>query len=184
MKVFRTFIYDEKQSDIEDKGGSLYVPKEYQGSGRHDISGEGIFYCALERISAVAERLQSFRCHKLDNEDFKRRGGMVVALVKYELDSNNIIDLRAPGQLKKINALPSQIATHDRKITQSLAKAIYAKGWDGLLWWSAIEAKWSNASLFSSRIKDKIKVAGEIEILSIEHQTVKEAAKMINIIIG
>lgn len=181
MKLYRVFPYDKSQRVFKNKGGPLFVPVDYQGGSRHDIAGVGLLYCTLEPVAAVSERLQSFKQSTLGNDDFNRGSKEVLAMTSYELAGANIIDLRDARQVIKIKTTISDMATRNRDVTQKLAKDIYEKGLDGILWCSTIEAKWTNASLFLSRIRGKIKVAGGIEVLDVNHTVVVEAAEILNI---
>lgn len=181
MEIFRVFLVSGSENDPHKKGGPRYRPKEYQGSGRHDIDKDCIFYCSLDEVSAIAESIKRFRNQKLCNEDLKRRDGSYMALAKFELINPILVDLRDAHQIIKINTSPVNIATHDRETTQKLSELIYQKGADGFLWWSTIEAKWSNLSLYCSRIEPKLKLAEPIKALDTGSPGFKAAAYYLNI---
>lgn len=178
---YRVILFTEKQSHAFEKGGTLYVPREYQGEGRHDLTDEGILYASVEPISAVCESIKRFRNLKIDNNDFIRPDGQKMALVKIALDNINLIDLRDAKVLVKMNFTPADIATSDRKSTQNVSSRVYTKNADGFLWWSTLEAKWSNATLFFSRVSTKLQVMEEPVGLHVKNNLVMDAARWLNI---
>ena len=79
---------------------------------------------------------------------------------------------------------PSQVATRDRSSTQRIAVRIFESGGPGLSWWSAIEASWPNVTLFAERSVDRLVVAGDPEVLSVDHPIVTAAAGFLGITLG
>jgi hypothetical protein len=181
MKVYRAF-YNKAgiQSPLE-KGGPLYIAREYQGGGRHDLANEGIFYCSLETVSAVAERIKPFRNMKINNDDLIMKDGSKLALASYELKGANLVDFRDARELIKMKIAPADIGTQDREVSQKLSAAVHQSEADGFIWWSTINAKWSNLSLFDSKTKNKLSLTGKIIELNIANDLVIEAAKILNI---
>ena len=83
------------------RGGPLFVPREYQGSGRHDAPGRyGAFYAARSPAAAVAETIQAFRGRDLSAEDLERSDGSRLTLAAYD-DSRlaSLLDLDEPAVL-------------------------------------------------------------------------------------
>lgn len=180
MKLYRVFTKIPASDAIREFGGPLYVPREFQGNGRHDIPDDGIIYCALDAVSAIAENIKGFINLTINNDDFKRKGKAVQALAEMAMTGERLIDLRDAKEMVKTKTGPMAIATHDREITKGLCKMIYDKQVDGFIWWSTIEAKWSNVTLFESRVKNKIQVQ-KIIPLTTAMADVKKAAKLLQI---
>jgi hypothetical protein len=81
------------------RGGPLFVPREYQGAGRHDSPGRyGAFYAARTPVAAVAETIQAFRGRDLSPEDLERSDGTRLMLAAFD-DSGleTLLDLDEPA---------------------------------------------------------------------------------------
>jgi hypothetical protein len=161
----------------------LYVPRERQGAGRHDIpSLDGVFYVTLNAASAIAENIQGFRNQSLTDTDFYIEEDKIQALAHIALaESAALVDLNDPAQLLKRHLKPSDIATGDRALTRRVCAQLHAEGVDGFLWWSSLEASWTNATLFQSRVKKKLKLMGPIQPLTTSLPSVREAAARLRI---
>jgi hypothetical protein len=162
-------------------GGPFYIPRDYQGGGRHDLGDEGILYCSLAPLSAVVEALKPFRNQSLGPADLAKRDGAKLALAQFRCPGENLADLRKLTKLSELKISPANLASSDRQVTQAIAKKVYAAGADGLVWVSALDAQWSNASLFSSRVRNKLKLVNEVTELSLTQPLVLEAADYLNI---
>ncbi len=178
---YRVFLYQSTQKNPREKGGALFLPREYQGGGRHDISEDGILYASVEPVAAVCENLKRFRNLEIDDRDLARPDGLRMALVKLGLDTRRLIDLRAAQTLVKLKLAPAEIATSERRTTQKISRTIYEYGADGFFWWSTLEAKWSNVSLFYSRVSKRLKVLEPPVVLDVENRVVVDAARHLNI---
>ncbi len=189
MELYRVFVWDEAVKNPYKvgatrfrEGAPLYVPKDYQGDGRHDIKEDAIYYCSKEAISAIAEGIKDYRNLSINDDDFRRPNKSRLALAKLALDDKaKLIDFTDANQLVKFNMKPANIATHEREITQALSNSVYNMGAGGFVWWSTLEATWSNVTLFASRVKNKIKIADNIEPLNVKMKLVREAAKLLGI---
>lgn len=153
-----------------------------QGGTRHGLPDlDGVLYASTIPISAIAEAIKDFRGRTLENEDLKQYG-KALSLATLELpDRVSLVNLCDRTQLARIEVDPVHIATGDRTLSQRVARELHARGTSGFLWWSSLEAKWTNASLFESRIRDVIAVKKPIIPLSIDHTDLIEAARALGV---
>jgi hypothetical protein len=143
---------------------------------------DGVLYTSQSGASAVAEIIQVFRGNTVDNSDFKLIDGSVYCLVHLFLENSaNLIDLTQSSLLAKLGINPPEIATLQRPVTQQLARRLYREGYDGFLWWSNLEASWTNLTLFAGRIKNRLSVVPPIKALSVDLPEVIEAARILRI---
>lgn len=165
------------------QGGPLHVPRAEQGAGRHDGPDlYGAWYCSRSAVSAIAEAVQYLRGHVLTNEDFTRVGGLTKALVGLRIaDGLPLIDLDDPSELVRLGRRPSQIATRRRAETQRLAATLFEEGAAGLLWWSTLDADWTNATLFHERALPHVSVVESPRPLSTAMPEVRQAAQHLGI---
>ena len=150
--LFRVFPLDPGAGATDD-GGALFVPRGYQGANRHDNPDRyGALYASRHSLSAVAERLQGFRGRTLADEDLVSARGLRYALAAIDdSGAGSLVDLDDPRELVRLDRRPSSIATRHRQVTQPVALAIFEEGALGLSWWSALEASWTNVTLFADR---------------------------------
>lgn len=182
MDLYRVFPWDGDNQRKFVLGGPYYVPRLLQGRGRHDIKEDGIIYASLDPVAAVAEDIQRFRNLQIDNDDFEMPKGLVKALVHFKLSGKPALyDLTDPHQLVTLQLKPATVATHDREKTQQLSKTLYSKKADGFIWWSTLEASWSNITLFESRVTSRLKIQSKIIPLKTSLTYVQEAAKKIGV---
>jgi RES domain len=183
VKLFRVFSWDGASLGRR-AGGPLYVARSRQGAGRHDAPTlYGAWYCSRDAVSAVAESIQFLRGSLLTDDDFARNGDVVKALVELELDhAVALVDLDDASQLVKRRLRPSQVATLRRAATQRMAAAIYEEGAAGLLWWSTLEAEWTNVTLFHERVLGKVRAVGPPRKLSTQMPEVQNAAAHLGIL--
>ena len=168
-----------------ERGGPLFVPREYQGAGRHDSPGRyGAFYAARSPVAAVAETIQAFRGRDLSAEDLERSDGTRLMLVAYD-DSGleTLLDLDEPAVLVEEGWRPSGVASRDRAVTQGMAVHAFEAGALGLSWWSTLDSAWTNVTLFAERavVDGSVTVQGSPEPLTIKHAEVVAAADQLAI---
>jgi len=160
----------------------LDVPRERQGANRHDNPDRyTALYLSREPESAIAEAIQAFRGRTLRDIDFERAGGRRLALAT--LDDSAVpplVDLDDPVVLVAHGWRPSRVATHHRPTTQAIARALYEEGAPGCSWWSALEADWTNVTLFGSRA-GRLGLAGPVEPLSVTHPGLIAAAERLGV---
>ena len=177
--LYRVYRAVERAAPTE-RGGPLYVPRDYQGAGRHDAPGQyGAFYAARSPVAAVAETIQAFRGRDLSPEDLERSDGTRLMLAAYD-DSGleSLLDLDEPAVLVEEGWRPSGVASRDRAVTQAMAVHAFEAGALGLSWWSTLDAAWTNVTLFAERAlsADAVAVEGPIEPLTVKYPEVVAAA--------
>jgi hypothetical protein len=160
------------------EGGPLHVARSRQGAGRHDAPNlYGAWYCSRRAVSAVAESIQYLRGHDLSDDDFRRHGGRIKALVGLRLhEASDVVDLDDPSQLAMRQLRPSQVATMRRAVTQRLAASIFGEGAAGMMWWSTLEAEWTNVTLFHERALPSVAIVQPPRALTTRLPEVQEAA--------
>jgi hypothetical protein len=180
--LYRVFPHVPGRDALQE-GGPLFVPRERQGTGRHDNPAQyGALYVSRVAESAVAERIQPFRGQSLGDDDLIRRDGARYALVALEETGlTDPVDLDDPRELVRRDLRPSTVATRRRDATQRMALSVFEEGLAGFSWWSTLEAAWTNLTLFAERALPLLAVDGEPEPLSIDHPAVRTAADQIGI---
>ena len=165
------------------EGGALFVSRAAQGKGRHDAPDTyGAWYCSRDPASAVAETIRFARRQVLEDLDFARPDGAVLALVELSLDDAvGLLDLDDPLELAARRIRPSQVAAGQRAVVQHIARSIFDEGAAGFLWWSTLEGGWTNATLFYERALPHVSIVARPKRLSIRLPEVKEAAERIGI---
>lgn len=164
-------------------GGALHVPRERQGAGRHDYpDAYGAIYVSRSALSAVAERIQGFRGQQLGDRDLRFASGARLALARIDDAAlDGLLDLDDPAVLLKRGLRPSQVATHNRSVTRRIAHQVFSDGASGFLWWSSLEATWTNVTLFAERALDRLVLAGQPEPLTLRNDAMKAAAEAIGV---
>lgn len=162
------------------RGGPLFVPREYQGAGRHDSPGRyGAFYAARSPVAAVAETIQALRGRDLSPEDLERSDGTRLMLATFD-DSglDGLMDLDEPTVLVDEGWRPSGVASRERSVTQAMAERVFESGALGLSWWSTLDSAWTNLTLFAERALEAgvVTVEGTPEPLTLKHPGVIAAA--------
>jgi RES domain len=174
--LHRCFAWDPR-AEAAAPGGALWFPRSLQGEGRHDAPERyGCLYASEEPVSAVVEELARFAGTALAAADL-RRGGLPLALAELRLaDSAVILDLDSPQVLAVAGLRPSLVATGERELTQAVAEGLHERLEDsaGLRWWSALESRWRNVTLFD-RARNLLSV-GAVRALELEDEVVGEAA--------
>ncbi len=160
----------------------LRVPRDRQGAGRHDDPGRyTAWYLAREPVSAIAEVIQAFRGQELTAAALVRPDGVRRALASLgDSDLPMLVDLDDPAVLIERHLRPSGVATGVRRTTQRLASTAFDDGAAGLSWWSALEASWTNVTLFAERLAGPLPILDAIP-LSIDHPALVEAAERLGV---
>lgn len=171
MILFRCFAWDEA-APHDGRDGALWVPREFQGEGRHDNPDlYGCLYLADRAVSCIIEQLARFRGQRLTPALLRRRG-LPLALAELDLpDAAEVIDFDDPVVLRRERLRPSLIATRERERTQPQARALHVKypRAAGLRWWSTYESLWIHVTLFD-------RAAGDLTVRSIRALTVDDPA--------
>ena len=125
MILFRCFAWDERAGETA-PDGALWVPRIYQGEGRHDNPDRyGCLYLSLSALSTLVEQLARFRGQRLLPSLLRRRG-LPLAIADLELDDRaELVDLDDPVVLRRERLRPSHVATRDRSVTQAHARALH-----------------------------------------------------------
>ena len=176
MILYRCFAWDQTAAPAE-RDGPLWVPRVFQGEGRHDNPDHfGCLYLADRPLSCVVEQLARFRGQRLTAPLLRRRG-LPLALAALELDDDaRLVDLDDPVVLRRERLRPSKVATRERELTQPQALALHERYPDaaGLRWWSTYEALWMNATIFD-RAAPRLRVQ-DLRALTLDDPAIVEAA--------
>lgn len=176
MILYRCFAWNERANHHE-ADGPLWVPRAFQGEGRHDNQDlYGCLYLSDRPIATLVEQLARFRGQRLVPGLLKRRG-LPLALAELELDDPvDLIDLDDPSVLRRERLRPSLVATRSRAVTQPQARLLYERHPDavGLRWWSTYESQWMNVTFFD-RAAALLRVRS-VRALAMDDAAVVEAA--------
>jgi hypothetical protein len=177
--LYRCFAWN-RRSAARNEGGALWIPRAYQGDGRHDNPAEyGCLYLTDREVSGVVEQLAPWRGQRLVPELLVRRGlPLAVAAVEVP-DDADLIDLDEPRVLVRERLRPSAVATRRREVTQPQALALFERGAAGLRWWSTFESLWANVTLFD-RAAGGVRVTA-LRALTVEDGAVAEAAALLGL---
>jgi hypothetical protein len=181
MILHRCFAWNERaRPDRPD--GALWVPRQYQGDGRHDNEGlYGCLYLSERPLSCVVEQLARFRGQRLLPALLARRG-LPLALAELELaEGANLVDLDEPAVLRREHLRPSLVATRAREVTQPQARALYERHPDaaGLRWWSTFESQWLNVTLFD-RAAAALRLVS-VRALAVDDEEIAAAAEVLGL---
>ena len=181
MILWRVLPWDPSAKP-RDLGGPLYIPRVFQGIGRHDNPTRyGCLYASVDAKAAVAETLAQFRGEPLA-ESLLDVAGTRLAVVPLDLhDDAQLIDLDDPRVLRHERLRPSTVATHERGASQGYAERLFDGHPEavGVRWWSTIESSWINVTLFDRALR-RVR-AGAAERLTLDHPAVGEAAEFLGL---
>jgi hypothetical protein len=177
VRLWRVLPWDPSAADGQ-RGHALWVPREYQGGGRHDAPDRyGCLYLAEMAVSAVAEMLAPFRGTGDLQPELLVRSGRQLALAELELaDDAALVDLDDPTVLVSETLRPSVVATGRRSVTQAYAVDQFERHLDaaGLRWWSTLEASWIQVTLFDRALGGL--GVHDVRTLAIDDEAVTAAA--------
>ena len=127
--------------------------------------------------------LQGFRGRSIGAAHLRRHGyPLALAPVTVSPDlAARIPDCTDPATLLRLGVRPDALASHDRRVTQAIARHLHAGGEVGLQWWSALTGAWHSVVLFGDRYQRGDLAFGSPEPLSTEHQAVVTATRMLGI---
>ena len=184
MILYRCFAWDEHARPLE-PDGPLWIPRVFQGEGRHDNPGlYGCLYLADRAVSCIVEQLARFRGQRLSPPLLRRRG-LPLALAELELvDRAELVDLEDPVVLRREQLRPSLVATRHRDVTQPQAHTLHERyvRAAGLRWWSSYEALWMNVTLFD-RAAPLLRLSS-VRALAVGDAAVVEAAHFFGLPVG
>jgi hypothetical protein len=177
----RCFAWSNR-ARADEADGALWVPRAFQGDGRHDNPDlYGCLYLADREVSAVVEQLARFRTQRLQAALLRRRG-LPLALAALELDERaEVVDLDDPRVLVRERLRPSEVATRHREITQPQARALHGARprAAALRWWSTLEASWANYTVFDRALSAVAVV--EVRELTLDDEAVTTAADFLGL---
>jgi hypothetical protein len=164
----------------------LWFPRELQGNGRHDNPDRyGCLYLSASPMSAVAEALAQFRGAGVLTRGMLIRANLPLVLVQVDCAGDrSLIDLDEPKVLTSTQLRPSQVATRARTITQAYAARLFDAhpAAIGLRWWSTLEARLTNFTLYD-RAASALRLV-DSETLTLEHSATREAADLLGLAIA
>jgi len=180
--LHRCFGWNRRAAPDE-AGGALWLPREFQGDGRHDNPERyGCLYLAGHPEAAIVEQLARFRGNVLVPGMLRRRG-LPLALAAVELDGRTrLVDLDRPDVLAERRLRPSLVATRHREVTQPQALDIHETGADGIRWWSTFESLWANVTLFDRAVR-RLRVV-EVAAVTAADAPMREALELLGIAAG
>jgi hypothetical protein len=182
--LYRCFAWNESAGPTA-PDGPLWVPRVYQGEGRHDNPDLfGCLYLSDRALSTVVEQLARFRTQRLTPSLLRRRG-LPVAIAELTLDPEAmLLDFDDPRVLARERLRPSRVATRNRDLTQPQARTAFEKypAVAGLRWWSTYEATWANVTLFDRAAKHLR--LNEVRALTVDDPAVADAAQFFAMQIG
>lgn len=177
MRLWRVLPWDPS-APAGELGDALWVPRVFQGTGRHDAPDRyGCLYLAEAAVSAVAEMLAPFRGTGDLRPELLVRSGRQLALAELELDAQAVlVDLDDPTVLVAETLRPSMVATGRRRVTQAYAVQQFDRhpAAAGLRWWSTLEASWIYVTLFD-RALGAVRVRG-VRSLAVDDEVVAIAS--------
>ena len=177
MTLYRCFAWNERARPRE-ADGALWVPRSFQGEGRHDNPDVyGCLYLADRPLSCVVEQLARFRGQRLTPALLRRRG-LPLGLAELDLDDEaELIDLDDAAVLMREALRPSVVATRQRDTTQPQARRLFDRHprAAGLRWWSTFESIWVNVTLFDRAVK-QLRLRS-VRALTVEDPAVVEVAQ-------
>jgi hypothetical protein len=175
--ILRRCFAWSRRARADEQDGPLWVPRAFQGDGRHDNPDVyGCLYLSEVEVSAVVEQLARFRTQRLQAALLRRRG-LPLAVAALELDeAAEIVDLDDPGVLLRERLRPSAVATRRREATQSQARALHGAHprAAALRWWSVFEASWTNYTVFDRALPGLSVV--DVRELTLDDESVAAAA--------
>ena len=182
MILYRVFPRERRAGEAE-PGGPLWWPKGLQGGGRHDNPDlYACIYASEAPVSPIAERLAPFRGTGDLQPEMLLSSGRPLALATLSLqDEAELVDLDDPRSLVREQLRPSEVATRERPITQAQAVRLYERHPDasGLRWWSSLESRWINVTLFD-RSTTALAVE-DVKTLDLDDEAVQDAAEFLGL---
>lgn len=180
--LWRCFPWDPAAPEGAPFSPSYVAPG--QTVGRFDLHDRPpVRYFAESPVHAIGEALAAFRGTRFRDAHLKRLG-QLLAIVEVTVDGRvlgRVPDCTDPTVLAKLGLRPDQLAHHDRRVTQAVARQLNARGERGLRWWSALTGAWHTTVLFMDRVATRRIVFGAPEVLSATHPMVQAALPILGI---
>jgi hypothetical protein len=125
-----------------------------QTVGRFDLHDEPpVRYLGESAIHAVGEALAEFRGSTF-RPSYLIKLHRRLALVEVSIASvlfDRVADCTNPKVLQALHLGPDELAHHDRRVTQAIARRLHSEQFAGLRWWSSITGAWHTTVLFTDR---------------------------------
>lgn len=193
MSTFwRVFPWDPHAPDGAPFSARYVPPASSQTGGRFNFEGTAILYLAQSPAHAVAEVLQGFRGKTLKSEHLVHGNpeqprtyhplSVVKATLPHEIVTR-LPDFTEPMALLQFGLRPDQLASHERFVTQAIAREVHADpaSYAGFRWWSALTGEWHVTVLFLDRVDVASIDYATPEPLHIADPAVREAARFLDI---
>lgn len=155
-----------------------------QSVGRFDLGDHPpVRYLAGSPAHAVGEALAEFRGTEFrPSYLIKLRQPLAIVAVEVACSLlDRAPDCTDPAILQTLQLRPNQLAHHDRRTTQAIARRLYLEGYGGLRWWSALTGAWHNTVLFTDRETAGDVQFGAPERLTAAHPALLEALPLLGI---
>jgi RES domain len=178
--LWRAFPWDPAAKATAQFSPSYLQPG--QTSGRFDLHDRPpVRYLAESPDHAVGELLQGFRGGPIHAAHLKRHG-LPLAIASVRLSPSlaaRVADGTDPATLVRLQLRPDELAHHDRRITQAVARRLHDSGETGFRWWSALSGAWHSVILFTDHVN-----VGEISfdqpaILTLDHPALELATEVL-----
>lgn len=154
--AWRCFPWDPAAADGAPFSAAFLVPG--QTVGRFDLHDRPpVRYLAESPEHALGETLAAFRGTEF-RPAYLRQQGRALALVEVTLApalAARLADCTDPAVLSGLGIRPDELAHHDRRRTQALARRVHqaAAAHAGLRWWSALTGAWHTTVVFTDRAR-------------------------------
>lgn len=182
LTLWRCFPWDPVASE-----GEPFSPSHLsrgQTAGRFDLNDDPpVRYLAESPIHAVGEALAEFRGSSF-RASYLIKLHQTLALVEVIVGSKlleRVADCTNPEVLHILHLRPDELAHHDRRITQAIARRLHDEQYAGLRWWSSITGAWHSTVLFTDREERGTVRFGTPEPLTADHPSVVAALPILGI---
>lgn len=178
--LWRVFPWDQSSAPGAQFSPTYIAPG--QRTGRFDLDDHPpVLYLAESAPHALGEALQGFRGRTIGPAHL-RRHGFPLAIAPVEVApaiAARLPDLNDPPTLARLGVRPDRLASHDRTVTQGIARALHTEGHAGFRWWSALTGEWHGTVLFTDRYAAAEVTVGPPRILTVGDPDLITAAQML-----
>ena len=185
LTLWRAFPWDPAAAP-GDPFSPLHI-QSGQTSGRFDLHDRPpVLYLGESAEHALGELLQGFRGRTIGAPHLKRRD-RPLAVVDVRVPAgvaDGIVDCTDPAALARHHVKPDQLASHDRGVTQAIARRLHESGVPGFRWWSVLTGDWHNVVLFSDRVSASALHVGKPEQVTLAHPALARCAAVLGIALG
>jgi hypothetical protein len=185
LTLWRAFPWDRAAAP-GDPFSPLHI-QSGQTSGRFDLHDRPpVLYLGESAEHALGELLQGFRSRTIGAAHLKRRGRplAVVAVRVPPAVADQVVDCTDPAALALHHLRPDQLASHDRSVTQAIARRLHESGVPGFRWWSALTGEWHGVVLFDDRVPASKLDVGTPEEVTVAHPALARCAALLGIALG